>query len=235
MVKVQTLRRRQENKNETSPQQKEHVVRSKLQFKLMQTQQHSNDSKQQWDSESPHNESDTSPQLTSSQVSTINPSLSEEILFEDLETGGILPRPNRKHSLFLSRSIQSLPASLDMKHLTLTSIESEPDISDPSDSPQNATGSILSEPHPLSNAIISHASDLSTSECPTETHISKVASDTKWALPFEPFDPRTWPAFLIPLAVIPFVGLVVLVMIAILVGIVIETYLSSGGVEESRG
>ena len=231
MVKVQSLRRRQESISKTYPQQMEHRLGRIANNGICKVTQKKDILPRKV--KSPRKESGLSPQLTSSQVSTIYPSLSEELVFVDVETGSSFA-DSTESRLISPRSIQSLPTSSDMKHLILTSRENEPDISATSSSPRNAETSFQLELQPMSNALISHASDLSTSECSTNTHISRVDADNKCALSFEPFDPRTWPVFLIPLAVVPCVGLVVLVMVAILVGIIIKTYLSSEGAEGHR-
>ena len=78
----------------------------------------------------------------------------------------------------------------------------------------------------LSNAVLDSVSEItrnSASTCSTKTRDEndQLKLKTNWGLPS---DPRTLPVYLMPLAVLPLVCLVVLIMAGVLIGIVIESY-----------
>ena len=76
----------------------------------------------------------------------------------------------------------------------------------------------------LSNAMVDQASELTHSSATTNSTFSgqfRPKEAYNWGLPS---DPRALPVYLMPLAVLPLVCLVVLIMAGILIGMVIESY-----------
>ena len=236
MVKVPNLRRRQGTASASSPP-------PKMQSITTHKKQHGEDHfETKESSSSDHVTPDTPSQLgsslrsssqlecsirSSSQVSTINlspspPDLKQEDYPTDVELGDHRPAsgivsshpsqsaPSSMHTngtqsppsvvLWHASSIQGHGINVDNKRTT-------------TNLPPNTFLHIKeSQPHPISNAMLD-ASDL--------THTSTAT--TSWGFPS---DPRKLPVYLMPLAVMPLICLVGSIMILILIGVVIESYLS---------
>lgn len=78
-------------------------------------------------------------------------------------------------------------------------------------------------PHPLDNAIITQPSDLTHTSCTiSPNHASRMVLEERWGVPS---DPRKLPLYLMPLAVVPLICAVGGVMILVLIGVIIASYM----------
>ena len=188
---------------------------------------------------------------SSSQVSTLHPSQSEEEIADgastdniaDIELGSKKSKDKSGAVQSQSRSSRHSPTSSSSPSMDTEQSETAPPsvVSWPKNLPipfevktnQTSVGntsrrkkSSRSQRQSLSNAMVDQASELTHSSATTNSTVSgrfrpSEANNNHWGLPS---DPRALPVYLMPLAVLPLVCLVVLIMAGILIGIVIESY-----------
>lgn len=249
MVKVLALRRRQcENANAARSKSN---AQPKLDTKGPPSANHiSSESVSQLSSS--YMSSYKSSLRSSSQVSTLHPSQSEEEIADGASTGNRVDiEMGSKKSKDKSGAVQSQsqssrhsPTSSSSPSMDTEQSETAPPsvVSWPKNLPipfevktnrksventsRRKKSSQRSQRQSLSNAMVDQASELTHSSATTNSTVSggfrpSEANNNHWGLPS---DPRALPVYLMPLAVLPLICLVVLIMAGILIGIVIESY-----------
>jgi hypothetical protein len=169
---------------------------------------------------------------SSSQASTIHPSQSNEE--SDLELGNP-PRRSSQKSLSAPTSVDTItsgagPPSIVSWHASSSNQQPVPIAFMPPkekslvgvDSSQHKLQGLEPEPHPLENAIVLQPSDLThTSTSTASQNHARAAFEARWGIPS---DPRALPLYLMPLAVLPLICLVGGIMIVVLLGVVVASY-----------